>query len=205
MIARLEDGKWSAPSAISCLGVGFGAQAGLEFTDAVIILRDDHALNAFMQLGNFTVGANLGLALGPWGRSGEAGWAATCALTYSFNKTRGLFGGLSLEGTVFMENRSCNEKFYGKGAAAREILAGSVPSMPREVSMLHEALYTRFPAPIIPGYTNLSSNPEMTGQFVNQNNNGNLPAYHAHNSSNAEEAHASGFVSNEKERLLNNQ
>jgi len=198
VISRLSDGKWSPPSAISCLGIGFGAQAGLEFTDVVIVLRDENSVHAFSQMGNVTGGASLELALGPWGRSAEAGWAATCALTYSFSKSRGLFGGLSLEGTIFFENRGANEKLYGKGATAREILSGFV-STPHEVSPLHNALETRFPSfHIEKGMT----------ENGNTNYNGNkpeaLPAYQTNSNSNSN-SNSNGYssFSNEKERLLN--
>ena len=143
MVSRLEDGSWSAPSAIACLGVGYGAQAGLQFTDLVIVLREAHALNAFSQLGNITFGAELALTLGPFGRSAEGSVAATCALTYSFSKSRGLFGGLSLEGAVFFENRKINEACYGKGVSARQILGGQVP-VNDQVAILNQALNTRF-------------------------------------------------------------
>ena len=143
MVSRLEDGSWSAPSAIACLGVGYGAQAGLQFTDLVIVLREAHALNAFSQLGNITLGAELALTLGPCGRSAEGSVAATCALTYSFSKSRGLFGGLSLEGAVFFENRKINEACYGKGVSARQILGGQVP-VNDHVVVLNQALNTRF-------------------------------------------------------------
>jgi len=230
VITRLEDGRWSAPSAISCLGVGYGAQCGLEFTDVVMILRDENAVNAFMQLGNVTIGANVGLALGPWGRSAEFGFAATCALTYAFSKTKGLFGGLSLEGTIFFENRKTNEKFYGKGATARKILNGLI-SHP-EVAILHNALEARFPShpasvPSVAAaaaaaaaasyqpmakdvnYPNVGVSYPGVPAAQNDNNGRSetLPAYqNVDNVVNTDgDVNAEGFVNlnNEKERLLN--
>jgi len=144
IVARLEDGSWSAPSAIGCVGVGYGAQAGLQFTDMVIVLRDQNALNSFVQMGNITFGAELALAVGPWGRSAEAGVAATCSFHYSFSKSRGLFGGLSLEGLIIMEHRKTNTKCYGQGVTAKQILSGAVPAN-NQVALLHQALNTRFP------------------------------------------------------------
>ena len=128
-MSHLEDGSWSAPSAISCLGVGYGAQAGLEFTDLVIVLRDENALNALSQVGNLTIGGSVSATLGPWGRSAEISMAATCALCYAFSKTRGLFGGISIEGLAFCEGRKANTKCYGQGVTARHILNGQIQKL----------------------------------------------------------------------------
>ena len=145
-MSHLEDGSWSAPSAISCLGVGYGAQAGLEFTDLVIVLRDENALNALSQVGNLTIGGSVSATLGPWGRSAEISMAATCALCYAFSKTRGLFGGISVEGLGFCEGRKANTKCYGQGVTARHILNGQIqPNM--EIQILLDALNLRFPHP----------------------------------------------------------
>ena len=72
MVARLPDGKWSAPSAIAAAGVGFGGQIGAQITDCVFILNNDDAVKAFAHGGNVTLGGNLSVAAGPKGRSAEA-------------------------------------------------------------------------------------------------------------------------------------
>lgn len=59
MVARLDDGTWSAPSAIGTGGMGFGGQIGAELTDFVIILNNRAAVKSFSQGGNVTLGGNL--------------------------------------------------------------------------------------------------------------------------------------------------
>ncbi|CAG8818360.1 28240_t:CDS:2, partial [Racocetra persica] len=75
VVARLEDGSWSAPSAIMTGGMGFGGQLGAELTDFVIVLNSRAAVKSFMHGGNVTLGGNLIdniiVAAGPIGRNAE--------------------------------------------------------------------------------------------------------------------------------------
>lgn len=166
VVARLEDGTWSAPSSLVAFGVGYGAQVGMEFADFVIVLRDDNALNAFCHMGNVTIGANLAVALGPWGRNAEVDIPATCALLYSLNHTKGLFAGLSIEGTMFLENRRANEKCHGKGATAKALLTGQMRPAESVLPFLN-VLTQRFsfsPTSSLPAYSSLDRAPLMQGQ-----------------------------------------
>ncbi|KAI5278646.1 hypothetical protein KEM54_004515, partial [Ascosphaera aggregata] len=76
IIARLQDGSWSAPSALGTLGGGFGGQIGFEITDFVFILNDYSAVRTFARAGSITLGGNVSLAAGPVGRNAEAAGAA---------------------------------------------------------------------------------------------------------------------------------
>ncbi|XP_058988791.1 SH3 domain-containing YSC84-like protein 1 isoform X4 [Mustela lutreola] len=68
VLARLPDGKWSAPSAIGIAGLGGGFEVGIEVSDLVIILNYDRAVEAFAKGGNLTLGGNFTVAVGPLGR-----------------------------------------------------------------------------------------------------------------------------------------
>ncbi|XP_072794383.1 SH3 domain-containing YSC84-like protein 1 isoform X4 [Vicugna pacos] len=68
VLARLPDGKWSAPSAIGIAGLGGGFELGIEVSDLVIILNYDRAVEAFAKGGNLTLGGNFTVAVGPLGR-----------------------------------------------------------------------------------------------------------------------------------------
>jgi hypothetical protein len=59
VVARLEDGSWSAPSAIGTGGMGFGGQIGAEITDFVVVLNNKMAVRSFATGGNVTLGGNL--------------------------------------------------------------------------------------------------------------------------------------------------
>lgn len=134
MVARLNDGSWSAPSAIGTVGGGFGGQIGFELTDFVFILNDASAVKTFSQVGSLTLGGNVSIAAGPVGRNAEAAGAASLKSVsgiFAYSKTKGLFAGVSLEGSVLIERRDANEKMYGRKLTARELLGGNVPVPPQ--------------------------------------------------------------------------
>ncbi|KAI9594086.1 hypothetical protein BDF19DRAFT_445880 [Syncephalis fuscata] len=144
VIARLPDGSgWSAPSCIATGGMGFGGQIGAEVTDFVIVLNSPDAVKAFSHGGNVTLGGNLSVAAGPVGRNAEA--AATVgnlAAIFSYSKTKGLFAGISLEGSAIIERKDANAKFYGRPVSAKELLSGSVEP-PIAADTLYAALLAR--------------------------------------------------------------
>ncbi|TFY73863.1 hypothetical protein EWM64_g10147, partial [Hericium alpestre] len=130
VIARLHDGSWSCPSAIGIAGLGFGGQAGAEMTDFLIVLNSHAAVRSFMAAGSLTLGGNMSLAVGPLGRNGEASGAVNSsgkmAAMFSYSKTRGLFGGLSLEGSAIVERQDANALAYRSDISVRQLLSGSV-------------------------------------------------------------------------------
>ncbi|KFZ13339.1 hypothetical protein V502_06668 [Pseudogymnoascus sp. VKM F-4520 (FW-2644)] len=133
VVARLSDGTWSAPSAIGLGGAGFGGQIGFELTDFVFVLNDASAVKAFSQQGSLTLGGNVSLAAGPIGRNAEAAGAASLrgvAGVFSYSKTKGLFAGVSLEGSAIVERRDANEKLYGQRFTAAQLMEGSVRPPP---------------------------------------------------------------------------
>ncbi|KAK5124944.1 hypothetical protein LTR85_001134 [Meristemomyces frigidus] len=134
VVARLADGTWSAPSAIGTVGGGFGGQIGFELTDFVFILNDASAVKTFAQVGSLTLGGNVSIAAGPVGRNAEAAGAASLksvAGIFAYSKTKGLFAGVSLEGSVLIERRDANEKMYNQKHTARQLLGGNVPVPPQ--------------------------------------------------------------------------
>ncbi|KAH7069640.1 hypothetical protein FB567DRAFT_220809 [Paraphoma chrysanthemicola] len=139
VVARLADGSWSAPTAIGTVGGGFGGQIGFELTDFVFILNDAAAVRTFAQAGSLTLGGNVSIAAGPVGRNAEAAGAASLkgvAGIFSYSKTKGLFAGVSLEGSGIIERRDANEKLYGRRWTARELLSGQVPPPPAAEPLL---------------------------------------------------------------------
>jgi len=145
VVARLSDGSWSAPSAIATAGGGFGGQIGFELTDFVFILNDKAAVKTFAQLGSITLGGNVSIAAGPVGRNAEAAGAASLKSVsgvFAYSTTKGLFAGVSLEGSVIIERRDANEKLYGRSIKAAEILRGGV-SVPAAADPLMTVLNSR--------------------------------------------------------------
>ncbi|KAG9103571.1 hypothetical protein FRC06_009823 [Ceratobasidium sp. 370] len=134
VIARLHDGTWSAPSAIGSAGMGVGGQAGAEMTDFLIVLNTRAAVKSFMSAGSLTLGGNMSLAVGPIGRNGGADVALNTkgkvAAMYSYSKTKGLFGGISVEGSIIVERQDANAIAYGADVTSKQLLSGVVPTPP---------------------------------------------------------------------------
>ncbi|KAJ5927039.1 hypothetical protein N7516_008812 [Penicillium verrucosum] len=167
IVARLQDGSWSAPSAMAMGGLGAGGQFGAELTDFVFVLTTDAAVKTFMQSGNLTLGGNISMAVGPIGRSAEAGGVVgtkSATGVFAYSKTRGLYGGLTLEGGVLAERADANKKLYGRKIQAKELLGGSIPPPP-EAGVLIDVLNGDF------FRTDRSMEPatEGTGQSGEQN------------------------------------
>lgn len=140
VVARLQDGSWSPPTAIATGGAGFGGQIGFELTDFVFILNDAAAVKTFSQAGSLTLGGNVSLAAGPVGRNAEAAGAASLkgvAGIFSYSKTKGLFAGVSLEGSAIIERKDANTKLYGRPISARELLSGSERVPPQAAPLMN--------------------------------------------------------------------
>ncbi|XP_018516871.1 SH3 domain-containing YSC84-like protein 1 [Lates calcarifer] len=127
VIARLSDRRWSAPSAIGIAGLGGGFEIGVEVSDLVIILNQRRAIEAFTKGGNLTLGGNCTVAVGPLGRNVEADVALRSpAAVFTYCRSRGLFAGISLEGSYLIERKETNRKFYSQDIRASAILNGDV-------------------------------------------------------------------------------
>ena len=98
------------------------------------------AVKTFAQVGSITLGGNVSIAAGPVGRNAEAAGAASLKSVsgiFAYSKTKGLFAGVSLEGSVLIERRDANEKMYGRKLTARELLTGSHPVPPQAEPLMH--------------------------------------------------------------------
>ena len=145
VVARLADGTWSAPSAVTSGGAGFGAQVGLELTDFVFILNDYAAVRTFAQAGSLQFGGNVSVAAGPVGRNAEMAGAASLksvAPVFAYSKTKGLFAGVSVEGSALFERKEANAKLYHGPVTAIQLLQGNVKPPP-EAENLYRVLNSR--------------------------------------------------------------
>lgn len=154
IVARLPDGTWSAPSAIATGGIGVGGQFGMELTDFVFVVNTEREMKKFAQGGSLTLSGNISIAFGPIGRSGEASTMASrkgFAGMYAYSKTRGMYGGLTLEGGVLGERASANKKMYERKVTPKQLLEGEVPP-PAEAEplmcVLRLEIFTAEPTPV---------------------------------------------------------
>ena len=137
VVARTGKG-WSGPSAIGTGGAGFGFQIGAQETEFVFVLNTPEAVRAFSQGGNVQLGGNMSVAAGPIGRTVEAGVTPVAAV-YAYSRSQGLFGGISLEGTVIATRNERNAEYYGRQVTPGEILSGKV-KVPAGARKLQKAL-----------------------------------------------------------------
>ncbi|MGA2403439.1 MAG: lipid-binding SYLF domain-containing protein [Syntrophobacteraceae bacterium] len=130
VLAANFGGKWSAPVFITMGGTSVGLQLGAESTDIVLVFKTDRSIQAF-RTGKFTLGADAAVAAGPVGRHAEASTDIELkAEIYAYSRSRGLFGGVALEGTVLSVDADENVAFYGRAVTADEILTGKVEAPP---------------------------------------------------------------------------
>lgn len=140
IVARLKDGSWSAPSAIAMAGAGAGGMVGIELTDFVFILNSEEAVRSFSEFGTITLGGNISVSAGPLGRSAEAAASASTggvSAVFAYSKSKGLFAGVSVEGSAILERREANRKFYGDNCTSKMILTGKVRVPPAADPLLH--------------------------------------------------------------------
>jgi lipid-binding SYLF domain-containing protein len=138
--------------------MGVGGQIGAEATNHVLVLTTDAAVKTFTGKGQFTLGAEVGVALGPVGRNAQAqiGFGRKgFAPILSYSHSKGLFAGVSVEGAVIAVRPDVNKTFYGINLTPREILTKGV-HRPVAATPLYEALSTAFkePSHVEPTFTN---------------------------------------------------
>ena len=122
---------WSNPSFITLTGGSWGLQVGAQSSDIILVFTTKTGIEGIAG-GKLTLGADASVATGPVGRQGSAATDLNFnAEIYSYARTRGLFGGIALDGSVMKIDRSANASFYGKsGVTATEIFSGQAPVAP---------------------------------------------------------------------------
>jgi lipid-binding SYLF domain-containing protein len=138
LVVRDQNGNWSNPIFLTLGGGSFGFQAGAQATDLVLVFRNRGSLDGFLAgRGKFTIGADASAAAGPIGRTLSAGTDVRLAseiLTYS--RSRGLFAGVSLDGSALALDWQANVAYYGKVLGPGEVLAGAEVPVPPSAAKL---------------------------------------------------------------------
>lgn len=139
MLARLPDGSWSAPSAITPNNLSVGLLLGFDIFDVILVVNSDRAMETFKSH-KVTLGAETAVAAGPFGTgiSGELG--IDRSPIFSYVRSRGLYGGVEAMAQAFLHRFDENERiYYWPGITARDILEGKVRKPPL-VDPLYRAL-----------------------------------------------------------------
>ena len=114
-------GKWSQPAFYTLGGVSFGLQAGGEASEVILVVTSDRGISAMLS-NNFKLGADASFAAGPVGAGVGGATAALSADIVAFSRSKGLYGGVSLEGSVIAVRDSWNQAYYGKSVTPTDIL-----------------------------------------------------------------------------------
>src|SRR5580704_1541319 len=117
---------WSAPLYLAVEGGSFGYQAGGSSTDLILLFMNDHALHSLLS-DKFKLGGDATVAAGPVGRDATA--STDLKLTseiLSYSRSKGIFAGVSLDGTVVQADKSGDKAMYGEDVTRHDILDGSV-------------------------------------------------------------------------------
>lgn len=117
---------WSAPVFIRAAGGSFGFQIGGQSTDLILVAVNDRGFQDLLK-SKFKIGADASAAAGPVGRAGQAAtdWKMNAELL-SYSRNKGLFAGISLDGTSVSQNREDTETYYGTPQDFQNVLKGNV-------------------------------------------------------------------------------
>ncbi len=109
---KTKSGKWSNPSFITLTGGSLGWQIGAQSTDIILVFKTRRSIDGLIG-GKFTLGADAAVAAGPVGRMAEAATDVMLkAEIYSYSRSRGLFAGISLEGSALQIDYESNARYY---------------------------------------------------------------------------------------------
>ncbi|HET7106641.1 MAG TPA: lipid-binding SYLF domain-containing protein [Candidatus Acidoferrum sp.] len=138
-------GAWGAPAMYALEGGSVGLQIGGEATDFVFLLMNDRAATSLLN-SKVRLGADISAAAGPKGRSASADTDAYMrAEILSYSRARGVFAGVSLEGSTLRPDGEANRKLYGKSATAAEIISEPETIAPAAANDLIAALQRSSP------------------------------------------------------------
>ncbi|WP_183556961.1 lipid-binding SYLF domain-containing protein [Mucilaginibacter sp. SP1R1] len=138
-MVKLANGKWSDPVFVTLTGGSFGLQIGVQSVDLVLVFRHKGVLTK-VKNGDFTIGGDISAAAGPVGRSSTASTDYKLeAEVYSYSRSRGLFAGITINGSNLAIDKSANANFYGDSASSQDIFASS-KSDKEAVHVLKESL-----------------------------------------------------------------
>ncbi|KGI78951.1 lipid-binding SYLF domain-containing protein [Oleiagrimonas soli] len=130
---RTADGTWSNPVFISLTGGSVGFQAGVSATDVVLVFRTQRGVDSLVD-GKFTLGVDAAAAAGPVGRNAHVSTDTQFkAEIYSYSRSRGLFAGVALNGSVLRIDYDADAAVYGAGITPRRIFEGGVTNVPNQV------------------------------------------------------------------------
>jgi lipid-binding SYLF domain-containing protein len=140
IISARNEGRWSAPAFLTLTGGSFGLQIGGQAADIILIINDRRGLENLVS-NQFKLGADAAVAAGPVGRDAQAATDLLLrAQILSYSRARGLFAGVTINGSTVRQDRDANQRFYGKRLDTKDIVFGSAPGDPEPVTLWLQTL-----------------------------------------------------------------
>jgi lipid-binding SYLF domain-containing protein len=139
------NGPWGAPAMFALEGDSIGMQLGGEATDLILLVMNQKGVASILS-SRIKLGGDASAAAGPVGRDASANtdlWMRAEILSYS--RSRGLFAGISLEGSTLRQDKKANERIYGRKITAKTILLGNKTAIPRSGRHLVRVLQSNAP------------------------------------------------------------
>ena len=138
-------GHWSAPAMMALEGASVGFQIGGQATDFVLLVMNKRGADSILT-SQVKLGGDVAAAAGPKGRDAAAATDVTMrAEVLSYSRSRGLFAGVSLEGSTLRPDGDANGRIYGKGVSAKEIVINSAIHAPASAKLLVSTLNKKSP------------------------------------------------------------
>jgi SH3 domain-containing YSC84-like protein 1 len=138
-------GKWGAPALYALEGISIGFQVGGQATDFVLLVMNPKGAQSLLY-SKVKLGADASAAAGPKGRTAEGATDIVMnAEILSYSRNKGLFAGVSLEGSTLRSDGSANEKLYGTKLTAKEIIRGGKVGIPPSAHELVSLLDKKSP------------------------------------------------------------
>ncbi len=138
-------GPWTAPSMMALEGGSFGLQLGGQATDFVLLVMNPRGADSILS-SKVKLGGDVSAAAGPKGRTAAAATDVTMrAEILSYSRTRGLFAGISLAGSTLRPDNDGNERLYGKGISAKDIVLKGAVHPPASAQLLLNTLNKKSP------------------------------------------------------------
>jgi SH3 domain-containing YSC84-like protein 1 len=127
--------RWIGPAFYTVGGASFGFQAGGDASEIVLLAMTDRGVNSLLET-SFKLGADVGLAVGPVGMGAAASSANLSADIISFSRSKGLYGGISLDGAVVKTRMDLNQAYYGTITTPVDIFLKSSVNNPHSLPLL---------------------------------------------------------------------
>jgi lipid-binding SYLF domain-containing protein len=135
-----KTGLWSPPAFLTITGGSIGAQIGGQAIDLILVINNRRGLEQLVQ-NQFKIGADASVAAGPVGRDASASTDIQMrAQILSYSRTRGLFAGITLNGSTIRQDRDANERFYGTAYRTGQIVFEGLAGSPQSAAHWRDAL-----------------------------------------------------------------